>query len=108
MTASVETIIAVSAALVTFGIGYNALVERLEREIPDHGYTSILVVGGVVVTLIGAAFLVGLTNALLVGLCFAASGLPMIAGSMYRFIRRRAAERSRVVADALESVRGGT
>ncbi|MCD6289997.1 MAG: hypothetical protein J7M34_05785 [Anaerolineae bacterium] len=106
MNIPVERIVAVCAALVTFGIGYNALVEWLNREVPDHGYTSFLVVGGVIVTLTGSAFLIGWQEALLVGLCFTASGLPMIAGSVWRSLRQRARERAVSAQEALGTLRG--
>ncbi len=106
MNVPIERVIAVLAALAVFGIGYNALIERLEREVPDHGYTSFLVVGGVIATLAGAAFLIGLVDALLAGLCFVASGLPMIIGSVYRSIQRRSAERGRLARDVFEALRG--
>ena len=101
-----ERLVAVVAALVIFGIGYNALVDRLEREVPDHGYASFLVAGGVLATLAGAAFLIGLADVLLVGLCFAASGAPMIAGSVSRWLRRQARERTLMRISAAEALRG--
>lgn len=104
---SVELIIAVCSALTTFGIGYNTLVGWLERKAPGHGYTAFLVVGGVLVTLAGATFIIGWQAVLLVGLCFVASGLPMIAGSIWRYIRRQMSERERIFDGAMEVLRGG-
>lgn len=68
--------------LVLVGIGYNAFVAWFQER--HKGYTAIFVVGGVALTLMGAALLVGVQDALLVGACFAASGLPMVLGSMLR------------------------
>ncbi|NOZ27989.1 MAG: hypothetical protein GXP39_08055 [Chloroflexi bacterium] len=100
----VERIIAVCVSLAAFGIAYNAMVEYLEREVPEHGYTSFLVVGGVMVTLIGAAFIVGLIPALLVSLCFIASGLPMIIGSVWRWLRQRRIDRSLSIREMIEAL----
>ena len=101
---SVERIIAVCVSLAAFGVAYNALVAYLEREVPEHGYTAFLVVGGVMATLIGAAFIVGLTSTLLIGLCFIASGLPMIIGSVWRWLRRRRIDRSRNIWETIEAL----
>ena len=101
-----ELVIAVYAALTVFGILYNALVGWLEREMSDHGYTAFLVVGGVIVTLAGATILIGWQSAFLTGLCFAASGLPMIVGSMWRSLRRRTSERARIHRDAVNALEG--
>lgn len=73
--------------LVVFGIGYNALVNRLGQR--KEGYTSFLVVGGVLLTLTGSAFVIGLENTLMVLALFVASGVPMIIGEITRVIRAR-------------------
>lgn len=80
----------VLAALFVFGVLYNAFVEWLERDDRDRGFTSLLVVGGVIVTLGGAAMLVGWELILVLALCFTASGTPMIIGSLARYARERA------------------
>jgi len=106
MNIPMERAVAVCAALITFGIGYDALVRWLERKVPDHGYNAFLVAGGTLVTLIGAAFLIGPQNALLTLACFVASGLPMIIGSVHRSVRQRAQEREQSAQDAMEALRG--
>ena len=78
----------VLTALFAFGIGYNTLVDWMERNGHDRGYTAFLVVGGCLATILGAFFLVGLEDTILIFLCFAASGLPMTVGSMSRHARR--------------------
>jgi membrane protein DedA with SNARE-associated domain len=80
---------AVLTFLLLFGVAYNELVGRLEKGGHDRGYTSFLVVGGVAVTLLGGAVLVGLGAMLWFFLCFAASGLAMVIGSWSRFARAR-------------------
>jgi len=42
----------------------------------------------------------------LVSLCFTASGLPMIVGSVRRSLRERARERALSQQDAMEALRG--
>jgi len=75
-------------ALLLFGVGYNAFVDWAERHGYTEGYVSLLVVLGVTVTLLGAAVL-DFKAALLVGLLFIASGLPMVVGSVIRYVKRR-------------------
>ena len=57
------------------------VVDRIERLHPPLGVTAWEVVGGVLFTLVGYAFLAGIEAFLLALLCFAASGVPMILGS---------------------------
>jgi hypothetical protein len=84
------TIAGVLIGLVAFGVGYNWLVGWLEQHDYQHGFVSLLVVAGVLVTLAGAALIVGLPAALWVAACFVCSGTPMIIGSIVRYVRRRA------------------
>ena len=67
----------VLALLMIFGIAYAALVHYMAQRGID-GQTAWMVVLGTAVTLLGASFLVGWLNALLVAACFAASGAPMV------------------------------
>jgi hypothetical protein len=80
---------AVLAALALFGVGYNALTAWLEARGLDRGYTAYLVVGGVLVTLAGLGSVDGWPAAGKALLCFAASGLPMVIGSMARSAQAR-------------------
>lgn len=80
---------AVSAGLLLFGIGYNWLVTTLEKSGHDQGYTSILVVGGVIVTIAASTPLIGLDAVVSLTLLFVASGTPMIVGSLLRYARER-------------------
>ena len=83
----------VMGGLLLFGIGYNALVAKLEREGYADGYTALLVVGGTLITVVGATIVIGIEAAVQVTLCFVASGTPMILGSIARYSEeRRAAE----------------
>lgn len=81
----------VLTGLLLFGFGYNWLVGWMERN-GYLGYTAFLVVGGSAVTIGGAVLLIGLDSGLMVFLCFAASGLPMTLGSMWRHARRNQEE----------------
>jgi hypothetical protein len=76
-------------ALLMMGVLYNWLVGYLERTGSARGYVSFLVVAGVLFTLGGSVFTIGLENALLALASFGASGLPMIIGSMMRHAKAR-------------------
>lgn len=88
--------------LFLFGFGYNELVAWMERQGYDRGYTALLVVGGVLVTLLGVAVLIGFEAAMVVFGCFVASGLPMIVGSMQREARKRKEDEDRAFSQAKE------
>lgn len=77
-----------AAGLVAFGVAYNALVQDLRRRYGDHGYTAILVVAGVVVTVLAVAPRIGLRGLLYIMLAFICSGVPMIAGDVRSHLRR--------------------
>lgn len=79
---------AVFGVLVAFGLLYDRIVGWLERNGYDEGYTAMLVVGGVLVTLAGVAF-VDWRAALLALGAFVCSGLPMVIGSWWRHVQRR-------------------
>lgn len=85
----------VAIALIVFGVSYNALVAYLERHGRERGYTAFLVAFGNLVTVGLAAFIIGMWPALIILACFALSGLPMIIGSMTRFMEERETEQSR-------------
>jgi len=83
----------VVGALVIFGVAYDRAVAELGNRPGGHaGFTALLVVVGVAVTVLMLWPLLG-TDAveiLVVGFC--ASGVPMVAGSVQRYLRSRAAE----------------
>jgi NhaP-type Na+/H+ or K+/H+ antiporter len=66
--------------LLLFGVSYNILVQYFQKR--THHYTAEFVVGGCLVTVLGSGFIIGWDNALIVVICFIASGTPMIVGSM--------------------------
>ena len=78
----------IALGLCLFGILYNQAVSYVQRFTPH--YTAFFVVGGVSVTLLAATPLVGLQNAVTLFMLFAASGLPMVVGSVWRHVRRHA------------------
>lgn len=88
---------AVYGSLALFGVGYNALTGWVERRGFDEGYTSDLVIGGVLVTVAGTAPLVGIRRAAFVLGAFVASGLPMIIGARVRYRKAREMERGKHV-----------
>jgi membrane protein DedA with SNARE-associated domain len=92
------TYLMMSLALVVFGILYDQLVSWMERHSWSRGGTSLLVVCGTLVTLAAGSVVIGIDDALLVPGLFAASGTPMIVGSLVRYILARA-ENERQVAE---------
>jgi hypothetical protein len=78
--------------LALFGLGYNALTEYLEKSGRSRGFVSLLVAAGSAVTILASGFLIGWIPALIVLACFGASGLPMIVGSVIRYINARSAD----------------
>ena len=91
-----SSVIRVLIGLLIFGVLYNWAVEWLECRGYDEGYTSFLVVVGVLVTLVGVALL-DWQAALLTVVAFVCSGVPMILGSWWRHVqaRRRAQDELR-------------
>jgi hypothetical protein len=83
------TTLAVLASLLIFGAAYNWAVARIEQAVPDHGYTAIWVIGGVIITVLATVPRIGWSNALFVLGAFAASGLVMTLGSIQRHLARR-------------------
>jgi hypothetical protein len=72
--------------------GYDALIGWLERRGYHEGYVSLFVVIGVAYTLLAGLWLVDLRTTLTLLAAFAASGLPMVSGSIVRHIVRRRRE----------------
>lgn len=96
--------IAVLEALFIGGVAYNAFVAWLEREGRDRGFTALLVVIGVLITLVGYACIIGIKHALLAFFCFAASGTPMIIGSVWRYSQHRRQAESTAESAAIEAL----
>ncbi len=84
------SIAAVLLALVLMGLGYNVAVAWSIREGYAEGFMWLAVLVGVLLTLGGVAVL-NPTAALLAAICFAASGTPMAAGSIRRYVQQRKA-----------------
>ena len=82
----------VMLSLVLFGIGYNALTMWLERNKLERGFVSLLVVGGVGVTVLAMTPLIGIEHVLILLAGLAAAGLPMMIGSIWRYMDARAAD----------------
>lgn len=95
------TIMVVLWGLLTFGYCYNMAVSWMTRKHYTEGFLSLVVAFGVLVTLIGAAF-INWQAALLVLVCFAASGTPMMIGSIARYVRRREQEREHIKKEVIQ------
>lgn len=72
-----------------FGLLYNQFVNWCEQRGYSDGYTGLLVVLGVLVTLALAVPFVGLAVVLVVFTLFCCTGAPMVAGDVWRAIKRR-------------------
>ncbi len=81
-------LLAVVFGLALFGIAYNALVAWMERRHYTEGFLSLIVALGVMGTLIGLALL-DFKAAMQALLAFGATGIPMIVGSIVRYIQAR-------------------
>ncbi len=79
-------LVAVLFGLVMFGFVFNTLVDWLAAR--KEGYTSLLVVLGVMVTLAGVA-LISWQAAVYCFLGFVASGSPMVVGDIARAVKAR-------------------
>lgn len=88
MQTNYSLISALIAVLVVFGIGYNAVIARAERKHYLEGFISLAVAVGVSITL-GVVAIYDWRAAVTVLVGFAASGVPMIFGSIMRYIHLR-------------------
>lgn len=92
MRVDLGVVVGVLCALALFGSGYNRLVAEAERRGWAEGFVSLLVAVGTLGTLVGLAVVCWPAALLALG-CFAASGTPMMVGSIWRYVRRRERER---------------
>ena len=106
LSIDITKMLIMALVLFIFGLGYDFFVTVLERRPRSHnGFTSLLVVLGTLVTLLATLPLVGLQNFLIVLVAFAASGIPMIFGSISRYMRERDAVAEDSVRDAKERIK---
>jgi len=73
-----------------FGVLYAVAIHKLKEMI--EGYTSLAVVAGVLITLVLAAFIIGLVPVLIVALVFVCTGTPMIIGEIVQQAQERRAK----------------
>lgn len=85
----ISQIIAVYLALFLFGILYDSVICFALLRKWLEGFTWVAAIFGVLVTLIGASFLIGFENGLLAGGAFSASGLIVCIGAIIRYIKAR-------------------
>lgn len=101
----VEKTLLMASLLVLFGLAYNRVVGYLEEHKLIEGFVWVAVVAGVAVTLAVVTLLwwsVELTGglwALVTLIGFAASGLPMACGSIWRYVSARRADQESMRAD---------
>lgn len=82
----------VSIALVMFGVVYNWTTERMEHSGYHHGYLSLIVSIGVAGTLLIAGIRER-TASVRFFYYFVCSGIPMILGSIYRYVAQRESDK---------------
>lgn len=90
---------------VLIGILYNHFVNWLHAEKHDQGYTALLVVGGVVITLGLALPFIGLEHTAIVTVLFICTGTPMIVGDVWRYVVERR-QRAQKLAKTLKELGG--
>jgi len=81
------------AGLFLFGLGYDQLVSWMERRGYERGITALLVVFGTLMTLLPILVIWGIKAFFRTFSLFVASGTPMIAGSLWRYLDERDEER---------------
>lgn len=87
------------------GMLYNRWVAQ--HQASNEGvYTAFYMVGGVLLTLLIGILLVGFTTVLLMLVLFAASGMPMVLGSMQRHTQRIKTTNETAIAEARELLHG--
>lgn len=99
MIGTVYGIIPVYIGLILVGIIYAILIYWVSEKGYLEGYTSLAVVGGVLITLAGVYFIFPLAVAYTLG-AFFCTGTPMIVGDWLKNVRRRAKEQERIRAEA--------
>ncbi len=85
-------ILATTVGLFLFGWLFNQIVNFLHRRGLNEGFTWLEVVIGVGVVVIASGFTIGWGTSLLLFIYFAASGIWMAAGDIWRGIRAKQAE----------------
>lgn len=84
--------VAILVGLALFGVVFDQVVARLGKIPGGHeGFTALLVVIGVAVTLSALWPLIGTEAYFTLVAGFVCSGVPMIAGNVARYVRNRAA-----------------
>ncbi len=90
MNWDINNIYPVAIGLIGFGVLYNQLTAWIGEK--QRGFTSLLVAGGVGGTILIIIPLIGLNAAGIVLGAFVCTGLPMIIGSIARYINERQKE----------------
>lgn len=88
-----SVILAVYFACLMFGMGYNVFIERLSEKGYLEGFISLVVAGGVLITLALTAIISWQCTLIVLG-AFVASGVPMILGSIWRYVKAREADQN--------------
>jgi len=86
------------------GVAYAWVIHRIESTGRAEGYAWLMVVVGVVLTLALCAPVIGLEATVAVGAMFVATGVPMIAVTIYRYEKARGEARRALYDDAEETL----
>lgn len=86
------------------GVAYAWVIHRIESKARAEGYTWLEVVVGVVATLVLCVPVVGIEASLAVLSIFVATGVPMIAVTIYRYEQARGEARRALYDDAEETL----
>jgi hypothetical protein len=91
-----ELFIATAAVLFALGIIYNSAIGYLQNSGALEGYMAFAVAGGVAMVILGAAVAISIEVAIQLTVLFCAAGLPMIFGSIQRYVRLRSESQDRM------------
>lgn len=100
---AISLVFPLALGLVLFGIGYNYAVQWLQSKHYTEGFDSLLVAGGVTGTLLILAILSWQAAVFAFG-AFVCSGLPMIIGSIMRYVTKRENEQKELVEMAKKAI----
>lgn len=106
VTVELRCLALAAAILALFGILYNTWVAGLEHRGHDRGFMALIVSLGCAITSLGFAAVTNLWLGLILLICFAASGIPMIVGSIARYIHARDVEERARVQRSLDRLGG--
>lgn len=112
MSHNCPTYLIVLILLAAFGYAYNRIIASLESQGHDRGYMGFIVALGCLATIVGWRLAIhnpisDIEPGIWLLACFAASGTPMIIGSVDRHIKARDAEQQALLKQHSRIINGG-